>query len=280
MPRTTMTFYNEVDPQLKPYIRNYWTAIGALDSDKPHKIFPMDHIDMIIPVKGKYYHVEEGQLIENPKIVMHGIHKNAFEVVQKEDVISFGLSFQPWGSYPVWGQSPIVYLDRYVDFFEVQEELSSRLLRVLSRKIEFTNGEAVKNIIKEIEVLLCEHINCSEVDHDNMAIIQQVIHIKKQFPTEKSLQDIALETGITLRQLERLFNKYVGAPPNMYFRICQFERASREVLYEKKQLTDIAHDADYTDQAHFSKTFKNYVDDSPRELRKNKSALKSKFDFE
>ena len=46
------------------------------------------------------------------------------------------------------------------------------------------------------------------------------------------------------------------------------------------KLTDIAYQADYYDQAHFTKSFKKYSEETPKGIRKTKKALKSRMSYE
>lgn len=275
MMKTKMKFYNEVDETLKHYIKCYWTAIGELDSSEPHKILPMDHMDIIVPLKGKYFHVEGEKLIQNPDILFHGIHTFAFEIVQREYVESFGISFRPWGAYSLIHAPLDRFKDRYMCLNSVNKEIANELLETLAHDFDIKSDQSVVAKIKELEAVLCQNILGYEIDPETIAIIDEAIKMKAQ-----PIGNICETLGVSARQLERLFNKYVGTNPKNYFRICQFEEASRQVIYNDKPLTEIAYDAAYSDQAHFSNTFKNYSKTSPSGIRRKGTALKTKFDFE
>jgi AraC-like DNA-binding protein len=64
------------------------------------------------------------------------------------------------------------------------------------------------------------------------------------------------------RQLERRFLQRVGMSPKRYFALRRFERACA-LGWSGMSLSEVALDAGYSDQAHFSREFRRFVDLSP-----------------
>ena len=79
-----------------------------------------------------------------------------------------------------------------------------------------------------------------------------------------NIQAVAKNCGISLRRLERLFKKHVGASPKKYSRIIRFKRAYDFI---KKSETSPASqnsiDFGYYDQSHFIKDFKEFSSSTP-----------------
>lgn len=73
-----------------------------------------------------------------------------------------------------------------------------------------------------------------------------------------------LDTGISQRQLRRLFNFYIGDTPKTFANVVRFQnilraKPSTQSLHRNKLFTEIG----YYDQAHFIKEFKNFYGVTP-----------------
>ena|SRR5688572_23141441 len=80
---------------------------------------------------------------------------------------------------------------------------------------------------------------------------------------------------INTRTLQRTFKKYVGVTPNQYRRICQFQLSFTQVRAKKfDTLTDVAYDNGFADQSHFIRSFREFVEITPKDYLK--SGLKGK----
>lgn len=273
----TMKFYNDVNLKLKNYISHYWTTAGELDSEKSFKIFPMDHIDLIIPIMGDYYYVnKDGKFEDKSQVFYHGMRDTAVEVVRHGYVECIGISFKPWGFYPFVKKDISEYQNKSVDLLLENKELATELLNI-SKEIESVHDkEKIENIIARIEDILLRYLEDACDFYDTAQFMTDLCS-----STEDNIEVIAKEYNIAIRTLERMFNKYIGINPRTFYKIRQFEDASRAVLFDSNlNLTDIAYDSNYYDQAHFSRTFKRYTRETPKKVRRNKTALKSHMDFE
>ncbi len=72
-----------------------------------------------------------------------------------------------------------------------------------------------------------------------------------------SVPDIAIQTGISQRQLERVFHKYLGTTPVAYYAHLRLERARALLKQTSLQINTIAASCGYTSSAQFSRLYKN-----------------------
>ena len=72
-----------------------------------------------------------------------------------------------------------------------------------------------------------------------------------------------LATGVSDRQLRRLFNRYLGTSPKTFSRVIRFQRALRDGTHPAARGTAYYLDAGYFDQAHFIKDFRQFSGESP-----------------
>ena len=82
-----------------------------------------------------------------------------------------------------------------------------------------------------------------------------------------SLDELARLVGISRRQLERLFKKYLNILPRQYYLELRLKKARQLLLQTDKSITEIALACGYVSAPHFSKTYRDLFDVSPREER-------------
>ncbi|WP_175438431.1 AraC family transcriptional regulator [Fusibacter sp. 3D3] len=272
-----MKFYNRVDPKLENYISHYWTTAGALEAEKAYKILPMDHIDLIMPITGQYEHVYGTHVVDKSPLFFHGMRDTAIEVVRHGYVECIGITFKPWGFYPFIKKALSQFQNKSVDLHLENALLANELVNVMRSIKSVQDNGKIESKIVEIEGVL---LRCLEEDYtEYQGTVQLLMDLCNS--GGEDVEAIAKRHHITIRTLERMVNKYIGINIRTFYKIRKFEEASRAVLYDGNiNLTDIAYESNYYDQAHFSKTFKKFTRDTPKQARQNKTALKSHMDFE
>jgi AraC-like DNA-binding protein len=82
--------------------------------------------------------------------------------------------------------------------------------------------------------------------------------------------DLAAQVGLGERALQRLFSDYVGVSPKWVIRRFRLhDAASRLANAEDVNLTDLAQELGYSDQAHFTRDFKALVGRAPSDYRRS-----------
>ncbi len=82
---------------------------------------------------------------------------------------------------------------------------------------------------------------------------------------------IAAELGISVRQLERLFGKYLNTSPKKYFMEMRLERARNLLLQTDKSILEIAIACGFESPGHFARVFKAAYGFSPSSQRSHLS---------
>lgn len=86
-----------------------------------------------------------------------------------------------------------------------------------------------------------------------------------------SADDIAGHIGISRRQLERLFKKYLDSVPSKYYQQVRLERA-RSLLHQSNlSIMEIALQCGYSSGAHLSTSYRNNYGMTPSEERRRKA---------
>lgn len=80
---------------------------------------------------------------------------------------------------------------------------------------------------------------------------------------------IAEDIGISTRQLERLFGKYLNTTPKKYFMEMRLERARNLLIQSEASVTDVAMACGFESPGHFSRVYRTMFGTTPH-LQRNK----------
>lgn len=95
------------------------------------------------------------------------------------------------------------------------------------------------------------------------AIAEMERHLEQPLP----LPEISDLAGVSQRQLERLFQTYVGKTPALYYRDIRLDRARGLVTQTEMPLSQVAMASGFASQVHFSRSYKERFGLPPREDR-------------
>ncbi|MEW2915975.1 GlxA family transcriptional regulator [Ruegeria sp. ANG10] len=102
------------------------------------------------------------------------------------------------------------------------------------------------------------------------AHLAKAIHImEKSIEAPVSPSKIATEIGISTRQLERLFGKYLNASPKKYFMDMRLDRARKLLLQTEASVTEVAFACGFENPGHFARVYRAHFGVTPH-LQKNK----------
>jgi len=82
-----------------------------------------------------------------------------------------------------------------------------------------------------------------------------------------NLDDLASLVGVSRRQLERLFKKYLGCVPRRYYLDLRLKKARQLLLQTASSISEIAIACGFVSASHFSKSYREMFGMSPREER-------------
>ena len=82
-----------------------------------------------------------------------------------------------------------------------------------------------------------------------------------------NLDELAALVGVSRRQLERLFKKYLGCVPRRYYLDLRLKRARQLLLQTASSISEIAIACGFVSASHFSKSYREMFGLSPREER-------------
>lgn len=244
------TFYTELVPcqELGSYIRCYWgtdrTYIQAGNDSAPKMVIPDTCVDIIYYIDDKKHTISGG---------FCGINDHSFSLSEGYgencDMTTFAIRFYAWSAYAFAEDSLRTTMNGYFEaafFFEwLDRKLRSRLpeLHTLRERACFA------------EQLLLEKLS----DMKENKIVDYTVQNILQSKGSLGVSDLAKETFVSTRQLERLFHEYVGITPKKLGNLVRYQFLWRDILLEKDfDVLSAVQKYGYTDQSHLSREFKRY----------------------
>ncbi|MBO4638758.1 MAG: AraC family transcriptional regulator [Treponema sp.] len=113
----------------------------------------------------------------------------------------------------------------------------------------------------------------SEQKHNVNAIDVTLSYIREHYRENISLDDILKITSYSKSHFIRLFKKNIGMNLTEYINKYRIEKSCLDLIYTNKNITEIATENGFNTVQYFSKTFKNYMDCTPKQYQKNGKSI-------
>ena len=101
----------------------------------------------------------------------------------------------------------------------------------------------------------------------NTHLAKAVKHMQDSIESPMSGPEIAAEIGISTRQLERLFGRYLNTSPKKYFMELRLEKARNLLVQTESSVMDVALACGFENSSHFSRTYRAAFGVTPVEQR-------------
>ncbi|MFT3827502.1 MAG: helix-turn-helix transcriptional regulator [Chitinophagaceae bacterium] len=247
-------------PALAAYIRCYWSleAEGTGLSAERDRIFPDGCMELIFHYGDQYkkYHTTDNADLQ-PHSFIHGQLTGFMEIEATGNTGIFSVRFHPGGLRPFipFGLDEIT--DTYISIKDCWNKegdiLEDRMLNAVS------NAERI-NILESflLQKLATRHSYNPVIDQ----CVKTIIHHHGNITVDQ----LATSMHIGRRHLERQFIAQVGLSPKLLARITRFQQVLN--IIESNQhhnLTSVAHQGGFYDQAHFIKDFKEFTGLNPKQ---------------
>lgn len=99
-------------------------------------------------------------------------------------------------------------------------------------------------------------------------LIQAIAEMERNVEEALTREEIAARVGLSRRQLERLFRRYLNTSPARYYLRLRLERARLLLIQSTMPVTEIAFACGFTSASHFSKCYRDMFARTPRDERR------------
>ena len=251
-------------------IKCFWTLeVPPQEHYQKQLILPDGCIEMIFILGDdvKRYVSEENFIIQ-PRAMVLGQITGQFFIEPTGYVNSFAVRFYPYG-FANLVTIPIK------DLADKETPLASLFDEDVVRSLEheIRNASDTKERINIVEAFLMAKLSDrTTIDHIVKTTIDTMVQTKGSTPVSSLLKgDLSKR-----KQLERKFFGKVGISPKKLGKVIRLQAVLKMLLNRgAENLTGVAYDNDYYDQAHFIKDFKDFTGTTPKAFLQDEKMILS-----
>ena len=248
--------------ELLPFIQTYWSIKIKKDiSDFIKEKIVTDGGSGIIFNFGKPLFISCNSATSD---VNHNVfytcpRMEPFDFIAVDGMEVIGVRFLPGGALPFFNENHMSCTSS-----EIIELFEKNISKIESL---YSSMKRVENIDEQIDLLdkfFLEKLSRQTIE--KYSWIQGVIDFMKEHDGNIKVIDLAKHFSLSKRHFDRRFKSEVGLSPKQFLKILRVQKA-RKILSNKEDnsLCEVSYDCNYFDQAHFTKEFKTFVKETPRE---------------
>lgn len=239
--------------KLAKYVSRIWTYSCKPDPGY-EKIFPTPNAQLLINLYGQtlsHWTVDGSILREAGSPGLQGVLTEPVMIdrIQKTDIC--GVQFAVGGLSAFTDQYAERFVNHIVDAADIWGDA------VFSLREELQSTMDPKHRCAQIESFLLQRFHNNQIELEMLRKFTDLLDSGENVTTLQNTQ------GISQRRLHALFDRHVGIRPKHYSRIARFTRTLPGIS-KKQQLSRIALDLGYSDQAHMTREFQQFASSSPR----------------
>ena len=167
-------------------------------------------------------------------------------------------------------ESPVLF------FNEERQEIESLyyVLYDLFRKgkgFEAVCGHVARSILELVLLRLRKRNQVNEETHRNNNVLVRDIsdYLDEHFMENLTLEDLEKEFHVSRFALSHIFKEETGFAPMKYVMMRRIGESQNLLMNTKMSIGDIGEQLGFTDNSHFSNTFKKYIGTTPGAYRKH-----------
>jgi len=244
---------------LQDHVKCFWILEREYTPDNPTEdVTPDAFIELIFNFGSPYVLLsEDGHEREMPAAFLVGLQQKPLLYRCDGTVRLVCTRFHAWGTLPFL-ESPTRNPNKLA--ISLGKEWDD-LFRKLKPLVEAGNYD---DAVAGVEDFLIGKLLAASVDLKRIEAAAKMLHHQKgQF----RISELADYCNLSERQLQRLFLDSMGVSPKVLARTIRFEEIRRRLMFKPDaNLTDLAYEFGYTDQAHFIRDFKEFARRTPGEF--------------
>ncbi len=146
----------------------------------------------------------------------------------------------------------------------IPKPFNEELLKIRVRKL-IENREKLKEYFKKNLTFGEKKESVAEIDKTFMDKFRQIVE-DNLLNSELSVDDIGKSIGMSRVQLYRKMKSLTNYAPNELVRNIRLKKAEQLIINSDKNISEIAYETGFSSPSYFSKCFKEYFNESPKEF--------------
>jgi len=251
--------YQEFIPHttLQDSVKRFWILEKEYTADDDiEEVTPDPCVELIFNFGTAYSEVGSSPARQLPNICLVGVLSKPLRLRATGVVRIVAVRFFAWGALSLLKNTVGLNSTAQADL----DPLWRQVVEKVAANIHFGKYEKA---VEEIEdFLIGTRLNTLFGAEQVRAAAKLLYHSKGEF----RVAELADYCHLSVRQLQRQFDEKTGVSPKTLGRIIRFEAIRNRLMSDTNaNLTDLAYEFGYTDQAHFIKDFKTFTDRTPGE---------------
>lgn len=243
---------------LSKYIKYYWLLETDSSEDMIcERVIPTGNIEIMFHYKKMFKYKISDTFIAQPRSFISGIRSDYIDVFTSGESGVIAVTFFPFGACNFFDFPLMEIENRSVSL----QDINSHGFRQIEEQI--CVASSLSKRISVIEQYLLSHFR--PVQNDELKLIKEGLELINRNRGQVNASNLSESLYLTTKSLQRKFSSLVGKTPKQFSRIVRFQEIIR-TLSSNKNLTEIAIDNGYFDQAHFIKDFKSLSGYTPKEF--------------
>jgi AraC-like DNA-binding protein len=235
------------------FVEHFWTVQWDLRGREPQLQETLPHPSVHLT-------------IETDRSRIMGVVRRRFSITLADEGFAFGIKFRPGAFEPFLGAAVSSIADRELPL-EAVFGAEGTALDAAIRAVDDTDERADR-----AEAFLRARLPAPD---ENRLLARQLVERVLEDRSILRVEDLVQHTGMSVRTLQRLFSRYVGATPKWVIqRYRLHEAAERLASGQDVAGPSLAYDLGYCDQAHFINDFRAIVGVSPAEYARRSAAAR------
>ncbi len=256
-----MSFIQEIAPdkRLLPFVQSYWWGrFPSTGYEAPYTVVPNGCMEWILHLGSESCRIQQqSQVTQTGRSVLIGLQREIYRVSFQTEVPVFAIRFHPEGLGRLMQLPASALVDQHVDA-EAAGELSKQLARILQMADNEVELARLAN-----EYLLTRYCRLpQEPNLPALAMSQIRLHATDLRACFQNLNQIP----ISRRQLQRKFREEFGISMQDYWRIARLNQIHAYMRGKKQNLTHLSYELNFSDQSHFIREFRSWMDISPKQF--------------
>lgn len=263
--------YCEISPKppLNSFVECFWTleGDGPTNGGPPERILPDGCVELILNFGARFLQHTNGDRVLQPRHFFVGQMTGPILISPAGRVELLGVRFHPGGTSAFLRMPMNEVTDRVAELGSLSSELERELLRTSEDLASLPEKTAA------VESVLMSRVLANPTIASSMQLAARIVNSAGLI----SVDQLAVDAGISSRQLERRFMREIGIGPKLLSRILRFQQVFRAVERSDVAWASIAVECGYYDQAHLIRDFNQFAQQTPSVLFAGQTALTESF---
>lgn len=236
-------------PDIGYFVQHYWIVRWDLCGQEPYPQTVIAHPNINL-------------VFEENRTRIYGVAKSTSVHLLQDRGWVVGIKFKPGGFYPFL-QAPVSSL---TGSSVSLEEMFGIDCGPLEKEILTQPNDT--EMVNRVEAFLAEHLPQRD---PNVELVGYIVSTIRDDRTIIKVEDAVSRTGIKIRTMQRLFDRYVGVSPKSVIKRYRLHEAAERIDQGTvRDWLDLSVELGYYDHSHFIRDFRSIVGLSPEEYQRSR----------